>query len=390
MFCRIRAQAAAEHSRCDFGEHVVLLLSNIFDLKVGMDKVKIAIIGCGSISQLNVPGYLQHENCEVVALCDPISERAESKASRWGISPKIYTRYEDALNDSNVDAVELLTPTYLHPQQILDGLDAGKHVSCQKPIATTIAETQKIVDAVSKSKSKFRVTENFIYYPPIVKAKELLDSGAIGEPSMLRIRTVRAKHQDNSRSFEIESDALTWRRNPDINTGGLMYDDGWHKYATAMWWLGEVGSVFGMVTKTDDYIVETPSAAMWKFKNRNCLGVFDYSSAKDMPIRAKYYAADEFFEIIGDKGAIWVTRCTGEWLDMPPVMVVNGSSTTSYQVPMDWIEGFNGAARDFVDSIIEDRQPNLDVDFSKRIMQMTLAIYQASDAGHTVEPDSIT
>ena len=98
-----------------------------------MDKVQLGIVGCGTISQLNAPGYLADERCDVVVLCDPVEERARQRAAEWGIDPRIYTSYEQLLNDSDVDAVELLTPTFLHPQQIIDGLAAGKHVSCQKP-----------------------------------------------------------------------------------------------------------------------------------------------------------------------------------------------------------------------------------------------------------------
>ena len=58
-----------------------------------MDKVRLAIVGCGTISQLNVPGYLQHPMCEVVALCDPERERAERRAAQWEITPKFYARY---------------------------------------------------------------------------------------------------------------------------------------------------------------------------------------------------------------------------------------------------------------------------------------------------------
>ena len=79
-----------------------------------MDKVRLAIVGCGTISQMNAPGYLTHDKCEVTALCDPLVERAKERAKDWGIEPRIHTSYEDALNDANVDAVELLTPTFLH------------------------------------------------------------------------------------------------------------------------------------------------------------------------------------------------------------------------------------------------------------------------------------
>ena len=103
-----------------------------------MGKLNIAIVGCGSISQLNVPGYLDHPQCDVVALCDPVPGRAAARAKSWEIAPKIYTDYSDLLNDGQVDAVELLTPTYMHVDQIIDGLNSGKHVSCQKPVYVRI------------------------------------------------------------------------------------------------------------------------------------------------------------------------------------------------------------------------------------------------------------
>ena len=144
-----------------------------------MDKVKLAIVGCGAISNLNVPGYLDHNMCEIVALCDPVSERAISKAKEWGINPEIFTEYSDVLSNTDVDAIELLTPTYLHAEQIMAGVKAGKHISCQKPLATSMKEASEIKEVVTKSDLIFRVTENFLYYPPIVKAKQLIDSGAV-------------------------------------------------------------------------------------------------------------------------------------------------------------------------------------------------------------------
>ena len=354
-----------------------------------MDKIRLAIVGCGTISQLNAPGYLRDNRCEVSALCDPIRQRAELRANQWGIAPKIYTAYEDVLADPTIDAVELLTPTHLHCEQILAGLEAGKHVSCQKPISTTVAEADRIAEAVGRAKTHFRITENFLFYPPIVKAKELLDSGAIGEPSLLRVHTVIGNLRNSAGQYKLEPEALAWRRDPKLNPGGLLYDDGVHKYATAMWWVGDVEKIYSMVTKTDDFRIEAPSATTWKFKGRDCLGIFDYAHADQMSIRGKYYPHDEFFEIQGSSGAIWVTRCTGEMLDMPPVMVLRGAETVGIQVPMDWIEGFNGAARNFIDGITRDEKPLMDVHFSRKVLQTALAVYESAKTDRPVDPSTM-
>ena len=301
----------------------------------------------------------------------------------------MYRRYEDVLADPDVDAVELLTPTHLHAEQSVAALEAGKHVSCQKPMAATLEEADRIAAAAAGAGTVYRVTENFLYYPPIVKAKELLDGGAIGEPSLLRIRTVRGPRTSDPDAFRIEPGAFEWRRDEGANPGGSLYDDGWHKFATATWWLGDPELVSGMVTRTDDYLIDAPAAVTWKLRDRDCLAVFDYAYMSEMPIRSRYYPVDEFFEIQGSRGAIWVTRCSGEWLDMAPVVLVTADGTRDIDAPSDWVEGFKGAARSFVDSVLSGGQPAMDADFSRRVLRATLAAYAASDTGRAVDPETL-
>jgi predicted dehydrogenase len=353
-----------------------------------MDRLRLAIVGCGNISRLNAPGYLQHPRCDVVALCDTRPERAKRRATEWGITPRLYSDFAQVLDDPAVDAVELLTPTWMHADQIVAALAAGKHVSCQKPLAITVAEADRIAAAVARARTTFRVTENFLYYPPIVKAKALLDAGAIGEPSLVRIHTTRAQRVLGI-TLDMEPDAMMWRRDPARNPGGVLFDDGVHKYGTAAYWIGEIGEVSAIVTRGEDFIMETPSVATWRFKGRDCLGIMDYTYAPEMTIRGRYVRVDEFFEIHGSRGIIWVTRCSGEMLDLPPVQVIRGTETVSYQVPMDWRLGFDGAAADFVDGVLDGRPPAQDVQAARHMLQVSLAIYESGRTGHAVRPDSM-
>src|SRR5215510_9187977 len=105
-----------------------------------MDRVRLAIVGCGNISQLNAPGYLGHPRCDVVALCDTDPERTKRRAREWGITPRLYSDFAQVLDDPAIDAVELLTPTWMHAEQIVAALGADKHVSAQKPLAVSVAE----------------------------------------------------------------------------------------------------------------------------------------------------------------------------------------------------------------------------------------------------------
>jgi len=76
-------------------------------------------------------------------------------------------------------------------------------------------------------------------------------------------------------------------------------------------------------------------------------------------------------------------------LDLPPVMLIQGTETTSYQVPMDWRTGFDGAARDFIDGVLEGRQPAQDVVTATKVLQVPLAIYEASRSRRPVAPESM-
>ncbi len=354
-----------------------------------MDRVRIAIVGCGAISYVTFPGYLRHPRAEITALCDHVRERAEEAARRWGISPRIYTDYDQVLADSGIDAVELLTPTHMHPDQSIAALAAGKHVSTQKPIGPTVADADRVAAAAAGSAAMFRVTENFLYYPPLVRAKELIDSGAIGEMSSMRMRTFTGGDLAAS-EMTITEDALEWRRVPADNPGGLTYDSGWHKFATAVWLGGEAETVSAIITRTEDFMIESPTAVIWKHAGRDLVGILECVYAPGMQIRGRYYPVDDFFEFQGSEGSIWVTRCTGEMHDLPPVMLFRGTDSRSFNVPSDWVEGFNGAAAAFVDGIISGEQQMMDTAMSRATLQLTLAPYLASDSGAAVDPRTIT
>ena len=350
-----------------------------------MSTVRLGIVGCGSIFPLNANGYATDNRCEIVAVCDPIKERAERKATQLGIAPTVYTNYEDFLADDTIDAIEILTPTQFHAEQIIAGLKAGKHVSCQKPLATDMEEADHIIDAANKAKTIFRVTENFLYYPPIIKAKELIDCGVIGDPNLIRIRTILGSETNHGTEWLREPGALTWRRDANKLPGGIVFDHGVHSYATAMWWVGDPEQVFGIVNTTNDFHIEAPAATTWKFRDRTCIGIFDYALTNQMTIKSKYYAMDEFFEIYGPKGSIMITRCTGEVLDMPPLMVVTEEGNKEIEVAHDWIEGFNGAARDFIDGIVTGGQPMMDAESARTALRAALAVYESSNSGLPVQ-----
>ncbi len=353
-----------------------------------MDRVRIGVVGIGNVAQLNVPGYLAHEHCDVVALCDPLRERAAGAAAAWGV-PKVYTDLADLLADEEVDAVEILTPTNLHRGHVVAAARAGKHVSCQKPMANSVADAREMLAAVAEAGVTFRITECALHYPPLLKAKELIRSGAIGTPTMLRVKTV-VGHTDSVFQRDLGLDGYVWRidsRSP----GGHLFDDVVHKYAVALWLFDEdVRSVQAVVRQAPGFM-EAPTAALWEYERDDLLGLMEVTFAPDMYLRSDYYGADEFFEIQGTAGFLWVTRCTGRMLDLPPLVLYRGDGTTSSWADLDadWGTGFRDSAAHFVDSLLADTQPDMSGETAVKVLQLCFAVYQASRERRPVDPATI-
>jgi predicted dehydrogenase len=346
------------------------------------------IVGVGNIADMNVPGYLTHDRCDVVALCDPREEKLQRKAQEWGV-PRTYTSLDALLADDEVDAVEILTPTHMHKEHVIAAARAGKHVSCQKPMANSVADAREMMDEVDKSGVVFRVTECACHYGSLVKAKQLIAEGAIGTPTMVRIKTVVGQTQT---AFQdgLEVEGYIWRFN-ELSPAGHLFDDVIHKYAMALWLFPEDVRSVQAVVRQGPIFFETPTAALWEYDRDDFLGLMEVTYAPNMYMRSEAYGADEFFEIQGTDGFIWVTRYTGEMLDLPPIMLYDsqGRTTTFAEVDASWVNSFKHSAAHFVDALVDGRQPEMDGRTAIKVLQLCFAVYQASIDRGPVDPATI-
>ena len=199
--------------------------------------LNIGFIGAGKIANLHAPGYLGNPDARIYAVADIGPGTADRRAAEWG-AEKSYADYRAMLDDPNVDAVEILTPHSMHAQMVVDALDAGKHVSLQKPMAITLAECNAIVEADKNSDKLLRVFENFAYYDPIARAKKMLDDGVIGDPVSMRMKTVNGHRKYG---WDIPDESVAWRFDPALSgVGKAILDYGYHIFAMGRWFLGEL------------------------------------------------------------------------------------------------------------------------------------------------------
>ncbi len=354
-----------------------------------MERVRLGVVGIGNIASLNVAGYLAHDRCDVVALCDPRESAAKAKAEEWGVE-RVYTELDDLLAADDIDAVEILTHTSLHREHVLAAVAAGKHVSCQKPMANSVDEAEEMLAAARAAGVVFRVSECDVHYPPLLKARQLIADGAIGTPTMLRMKTVVGR-TDSSFQMGMDPHGYIWRFN-DRSPAGHLFDDMVHKYAVAQWLFDEEVRSVQAVVRQGELFFEAPTAAFWEYGRDDLLGMMEVTYAPGMYIRSDYYGADEFFEIQGTEGFIWVTRCTGKMLDMPAVVLygADGTTTSFANVDADWASGFRGASAHFVDSLIAGTQPDMTGEQAIDVLRLCFAVYEASNTRRAVDPATIT
>ncbi|WP_165997667.1 Gfo/Idh/MocA family oxidoreductase [Bacillus sp. Cs-700] len=145
-----------------------------------MNELKIGVIGCGSIAKhRHLPEYAANKQIKIVAVCDIVKSRADETAVLYGA--KSYESYEELLQNSEVDAVSVCTPNYLHAPVSIAALKAGKHVLCEKPMATSRADAEEMIEAASTSGKKLMIAHNQRFVPSHAKAREILASGEIGK-----------------------------------------------------------------------------------------------------------------------------------------------------------------------------------------------------------------
>jgi predicted dehydrogenase len=355
------------------------------------DRIRLGVIGAGNIADLNVAGYLEHDRCDVVAVCDTDKDFAAAAADRWGAS-KVFTDLDDLLADPEIDAVEILTPTHLHSDHVLAAVAAGKHISCQKPLANTVDDARAMGAAAEAAGVTLRVSECFYHYPPLERAKQLIADGAIGHPTNVRIRTVVGQ-TDAAFQAGLRADGYVWRLN-NLSPGGHLFDDMVHKYAVALWLFDQaIVSVQAVVRRRDLFF--EPCTAIFEYEDESLLGSMEVSYAPKMWMRSAYYGADEFVEVQGDEGFLWVTRCTGEMLDLAPVMVYRGDedeySMTGYSdMDADWGTGFKRSSVHFIDSLLAGTPADMSANQAAKVLQLCFAVYQAGNTRGPVDPRTIT
>lgn len=145
-----------------------------------MKKIRVGVIGCGSIARhRHLPEYNSNPNVEIVAVSDRVEERASEIASLYNAT--VYTNYEELLKDKTIDAVSVCLPNALHAPVSIAALNAGKHVLCEKPMATSTSEAEAMIAAAKENNVQLMIGHNQRFVRSHEMAREMINEGKLGK-----------------------------------------------------------------------------------------------------------------------------------------------------------------------------------------------------------------
>jgi predicted dehydrogenase len=355
-----------------------------------MAKLRVGFVGLGRIADLHILGYRDNPHAEVHTVCDSLSDRAAERAREWGVE-HWSADYREMLGVPDIDAVEILTPHDLHAEMTVAALEAGKHVSVQKPMAVDLSEADAMIEAAERAGRTLRVYENFRFYPPYVRAKQLLDAGEIGEPLSLRLKVIAGAGREG---WPIPWEAWAWRLDQSRCGGGpSVFDHGYHVFSIAMFFLGRVERVFAWIDKLEvapGLFWDNLAYIMWKYRDGRRYGTWETVGSPELVLRSRYYSDDEWVEITGSRGVIWVTRCSGEMLPLPPLIVYrDGEVRTFDDMETDWASSFVASTHEFIDALRDGRQPELNPQEAREVLRFSLAAHLSSRERREVALDEM-
>jgi len=348
--------------------------------------LRVGIIGAGRIADLHAIEYLRNPRARLAAVCDLDAQIAGARARRWEVPPGgVFTDYRQLLAREDIDLVEILLPHHLHAPVALAAIAAGKHVSLQKPMTLTLDDADAVIAAAAAAGVCLRVFENVVFYPPVQRAKALIDAGAIGEPLSIRVKCNKG---DPSTAWAVPESARAWRQDTSQSGGGpLTFDDGHHKFAAAWHFMGKPEAVHAWIEQREiepGFVLDAPALISWKFAGGR-YGSLEVVYSPKLRVTTDHYAQHDPIEITGEKGVIWITRGHGRlWDQAPLVLYADGEVREFRDMDAGWEASFVEATRHHIDTLLDGGTPRLTGEQGREILQFTLAAQRSAREGRAV------
>jgi predicted dehydrogenase len=342
-----------------------------------LQELGVCLIGCGNVSVPHLNAYVELPYVKIVGCCDLNEDLAKKRATQYGFN-RVYADYREALSDKNVDFVDICVPAWLHSKIATEAMEAGKHVLCEKPMATSISDANKMIMISKKTKCKIMIAQSTRYIPLFSEAKKQVDANKIGKPVLIRFAT---------RWF---NPILQWkttegRKKYESQKVGHIVDAGIHSFDYMRW-------VFGKEPVSVYAEVDTYPEPMPLFTQMNIALEFgDELGFIELSRTTKGYPSyDRVLDIIGTEGKIsGMDNSVWTHAKHPSTLKVKIASTPTAYLPLieniPYPSEYKLEIADFLKSLFEDKAVPIPPEDSKAALALALAAEKSAKTGRLVE-----
>ena len=330
-----------------------------------MKVLGVGIVGCGLIGQKRAKALGSGGKLMACADLDP--DRAQNLARSAGA--QVFLDWRELVRSSSVDVVIVATLHDSLAEITLSAAKAGKHVLVEKPAARNAAELTPVIAAVKQQGIKVHVGFNHRYHRSLRKAKEIVDSGALGE-----LMFVRARYGHGARvGYEKE-----WRSNPALSGGGELIDQGPHLIDLSRWFLGDFVEVQGFAhTYFWDMPVDDNGFMLLKTAKKQAAFLHVSCTEWKNLFSMEIYGRKGKLDLSGLGGSYGLEKIT--WYKMLPEM--GPPETTSWEYPMS-DDSWAVEIAEFFDNIRLNRQPTSSLADASAALDIVEQIYRESGYDH--------
>lgn len=340
-------------------------------------------IGIISFAHGHVNAYchrmLTFDDVKLVACWDDDQERGKNAANQFGMaySPHL----EDIINHPEIQAVIVTCETNRHAEMVVAAAEAGKDILCQKPMALTLADCDRMIEAVNKAGVKFMMGYQMRHDPANIKMKELIDSGTLG-----KIGVLRRRHCINALFSEgFVKGPSRWHIDP-VKNMGMFMDDASHATDFIHWMLGHPTSVIAEIDNILTNVApDDTGVAVYRFPG-GAMAILLNSSVT--------LAGENTTEIYGDQGVVIQNYGDAPSCNIPrPEDAVALKLYTRDQpswrdlgipIPKGHGERISAVPRPFIDCLKNDTEPSVTAWDGRVSVEMVLGAYQSAKEGQRI------
>ncbi|HEU4932878.1 MAG TPA: Gfo/Idh/MocA family oxidoreductase [Pyrinomonadaceae bacterium] len=317
-------------------------------------KVRWGLIGCGDISRKRVaPALRDSPLCELVAVSRARAELVESFAHEFGV-PRWSSDWHDFLMDYEIDAIYVATPVHLHAEQTIAAAERGKHVLCEKPMALSVADCNRMIAACRGNDVKLGIAYYRHFYPVVRRVKELVNSGELGVPVVAQINAFEW--------FDVAaSDPRAWLIRRELSGGGPMFDFGCHRIEVLLEIFGNVRDVKATLANTFfDREVEDTATAVFQFERGTCGTLTVTHAAREPQDTFNLFCSQGSIHIpVLNEGSMRVLTPDGERIETHP------NAKNIHQPLID----------DFASAVLENRDPVVTGEIGRAVALVEEKVY---------------